>query len=73
MDDSVYETCSNNGVLAPLVGIFGSMQALETLKILLQIGDSLTGRLLLLDALTMQWRNLKLSPDPACQVCAKNG
>lgn len=73
MDDSVYETCSNNGVIAPLVGVLGSMQALETLKILLKLGEVLSGRLLLFDALTMQWRNLKLSRDPACPVCSADG
>ncbi len=63
-------TCSENGVLAPVVGIIGCVQATETLKVLLGIGETLGGRLLLLDALTMEWRTLKLRPDPACPVCS---
>ncbi len=64
-------TCSESGVLSPLVGIIGSMQALEALKVLANIGTSLTGRLLLLDAKHMEWRSLKLKPDPACPVCSQ--
>jgi len=63
------ETCSANGVLAPLVGIIGSIQATEAIKVLTEIGTSLNGRLLILDALHMEWRSLKLKPDPECQVC----
>lgn len=64
-------TCSESGVLSPLVGIIGSMQALEALKVLANIGTSLTGRLLLLDAKHMEWRSLKLKPDPTCPVCSQ--
>ena len=63
------ETCSENGVLAPLVGIIGSVQAMEAIKVLLDLGETLDGRLLLLDAMTMEWRNLKLRKDPDCPVC----
>ncbi|MBT3144808.1 molybdopterin-synthase adenylyltransferase MoeB [Neptunomonas phycophila] len=62
-------TCSEAGVLSPLVGIIGSMQALEALKVLASIGTPLIGRLLLLDAKHMEWRSLKLSPDPECPTC----
>jgi len=62
--------CADNGVFAPLVGMIGTCQAAEALKILMGIGDSLQGRLLLLDALSMEWRTIKLSKDPACTVCA---
>jgi len=62
--------CATNGVFAPLVGMIGTCQAAEALKILMAIGDSLQGRLLLLDALSMEWRTIKLSKDPACTVCA---
>ncbi len=65
------ETCSANGVLAPLVGIIGSIQATEAIKLLTGAGRSLEGRLLLLDALQMEWRTLKLKPDPACPVCGQ--
>jgi molybdopterin/thiamine biosynthesis adenylyltransferase len=67
------ETCARNGVLAPLVGIIGSIQAAEAIKLLAGFGDPLCGRLLLLDALTMEWRSLRLPADPACPVCAKAG
>lgn len=62
--------CATNGVFAPLVGMIGTTQAAEALKILMGIGDSLQGRLLLLDALSMEWRTIKLGKDPACAVCA---
>ncbi len=60
------QTCSENGVLAPVVGIIGTIQATEVLKVLLGIGDTLDGRLLLLDALSMEWRSMKLRKDGAC-------
>lgn len=64
------ESCTETGVLAPLVGIIGSIQALETIKILLHLGETLTGKLLLLDAKTMEWRSIKLKKDPDCPVCS---
>ena len=63
------ENCSRIGVLAPVVGVIGSMQALETIKIILGIGDSLAGRLLLFDGKRGEWQTLKLPRDPACPVC----
>ncbi|MEN8170562.1 MAG: molybdopterin-synthase adenylyltransferase MoeB [Pseudomonadota bacterium] len=60
------QTCSENGVLAPVVGIIGTIQATEVLKVLMGIGDTLDGRLLLLDALSMEWRSMTLRKDPAC-------
>ena len=62
-------SCSQNGVMAPLVGIIGSVQAMETIKLITGIGNSLVGRLLLLDAATMQWREMKLPRDPSCPAC----
>ncbi len=62
--------CATNGVFAPLVGIIGATQAAEALKLIMNIGESLQGRLLLLDALSMEWRAIKLSKDPACIVCS---
>ena len=61
--------CATNGVFAPLVGMIGTTQAAEALKLMMNIGESLQGRLLLLDALSMEWRTIKLSRDPACAVC----
>ncbi len=65
------EACAEFGVLAPAAGIIGSIQAVETLKLLLGIGEPLTGRLLLLDVLSMEWREVKLRKDPHCPVCGK--
>lgn len=62
--------CANNGVFAPLVGMIGTAQAAEALKLILNIGESLQGRLMLLDALSMQWREIKLKKDAYCSVCA---
>lgn len=65
----VEETCTANGVIAPLLGMVGSVQAMEAMKIIIGIGTSLKGRLLLLDALTMEWHSARLPKDPACPVC----
>jgi adenylyltransferase/sulfurtransferase len=62
--------CAVMGVFAPLVGIVGATQAAEALKLVARVGDSLAGRLLLLDALEMRWREVKVARDPACPVCA---
>ncbi|WP_372831689.1 molybdopterin-synthase adenylyltransferase MoeB [Pontibacterium sp.] len=64
-------TCSESGVLAPLVGIVGSVQAMEALKVLAGIGEPLVGKLLLLDGRTMEWRSLKLRKDKACPICSQ--
>lgn len=63
--------CAVMGVFAPLVGIIGSMQAAEALKVLAGVGEPLVGRLQLLDARTMQWRSIRIAKDPACGVCSK--
>ncbi|MFB0962208.1 MAG: ThiF family adenylyltransferase, partial [Pseudomonas sp.] len=62
-------TCSEAGVLGPLVGLIGSLQALEVLKIIAGFGEPLIGRLLLVDALSSRFRELKLRRDPQCKVC----
>lgn len=62
-------SCAEAGVLGVLPGVVGCLQATETLKLLLGIGTSLGGRLLLFDALTMQFQELRLRKDPACPVC----
>jgi len=61
--------CSDNGILAPVVGILGSMQALEAIKLICIIGETLKNRLLIFDALALQWRSMKLNKDPNCPVC----
>ena len=62
-------TCSEAGVVGPLVGLVGSLQALEALKLLAGFGEPLVGRLLLIDALTTRFRELRVKRDPACAVC----
>lgn len=61
--------CAVMGVFAPLTGIIGTMQAAEALKLIVGCGEPTIGRLLLLDALTMEWRSVRFSKDPACPVC----
>ena len=61
--------CATMGVFAPLVGIMGSVQAAEALKLLAGVGQPLTGRLLMLDARSMAWSEIKMPRNPACIVC----
>ena len=63
--------CSSMGVFAPLVGVIGAMQAAEALKLLMGIGNSLAGRLLLLDGLNMEWTRIGIARNDACPVCAR--
>jgi adenylyltransferase/sulfurtransferase len=65
------ESCEDAGVLGPLVGVIGSLQALETIKLLLGLGGTLDGRLLLFDATRAAFRELKLKRDPDCPTCSK--
>jgi len=67
--DSDDPGCAIMGVFSPLTGIIGCIQAAETIKILLEVGETLNGRLLLLDGLTMRWRSFKLGKDPLCPAC----
>ena len=64
--------CATMGVFAPLVGIIGSMQAAEALKLLAKLGGSLNGRLLMLDGRNMTWSELRIPRDSACQVCGSH-
>ena len=72
-DDVEEVRCAVMGVFAPLTGIIGTMQAAEALKLLAGIGESLTGRLLLLDTLDMEWRSVRFKKDAGCAVCGPNG
>jgi molybdopterin/thiamine biosynthesis adenylyltransferase/rhodanese-related sulfurtransferase/molybdopterin converting factor small subunit len=65
-------SCAEGGVLGVLPGVVGALQALEAIKLVLGIGEPLVGRLLLLDALALRWRELKLHKDPACPVCGEH-
>jgi bacteriocin biosynthesis cyclodehydratase domain-containing protein len=69
-DQALEETrCATMGVFAPLVGIIGSLQAAEALKLLSGVGKALRGRLLMLDVLRMEWNEIRLPRNPACPVC----
>lgn len=69
-DDADEVSCATTGVLGPLVGIIGSTQAAEAIKLITGMGQSLVGRLLCLDALSMQWSSIGLARDPDCPVCS---
>jgi molybdopterin-synthase adenylyltransferase len=68
--DITDETCTANGVISPLLGIVGSIQAIETMKLIMEIGQTLIGRLILFDAMTMEWHQARLAKDPECPVCS---
>lgn len=63
------ETCAQTGVLSPVVGMIGTVQAAEAIKVLAGFGKTLEGRLLLLDGLSMEWREIQLRKSPNCPVC----
>lgn len=65
-------TCSENGILAPVVGMIGCGMAIETIKLLCRLGKPASHRLLMLDALDMQWREMRYAKDPSCPVCSAN-
>ena len=69
-EDAEEMRCAVTGVFAPLTGIIGATQAAEALKLISGAGQSLAGRLLLLDALNMEWRSVRYGKDPHCAVCA---
>lgn len=64
-------SCVEAGVMAPLVGTIGSLQAMEAIKLLADFGEAKTGRLLMFDAMTLQFREMKLPKNPHCEVCGK--
>ena len=66
-------TCSEGGVLGALAGVMGTLQAVEVIKELLEIGDSLSGRLLIYDGLSSRFRSIRVRPDPECQLCSAGG
>ena len=68
-DGEELQNCATNGVIAPITGIVGSIQALEALKLIMAIGKPLIGRLLLLDGLTMEWNTMKLIKNLKCPTC----
>ena len=65
------QNCATNGVIAPITGIVGSLQALEAMKLIIETGETLTGRLLLIDGLTMDIKTMRFRKNPACPSCGK--
>jgi len=70
-DGEELQNCARNGVIAPITGIVGSIQALEAMKIIMEIGETLTGRLLLLDGLSMEWQTMRLRKNLHCPTCGE--
>lgn len=70
--DELTESCSQTGVVSPITGIVGSIQALEAIKLITQIGTILMGRVLLLDGLKMEWNTMRLPRNPACPTCSQS-
>ncbi len=65
------QNCSRNGVISPITGIIGCIQALEAIKLICAIGQPLVGRLLLLDGLSMEWNSMRFKKNPSCPSCGK--
>ncbi|MBC8493325.1 MAG: molybdopterin-synthase adenylyltransferase MoeB [Candidatus Thioglobus sp.] len=63
------ENCVENGILAPVAGLMGSLQALQAVKTIMNLGEQLTGQLLMIDALDLSFRSVKISKDAACPIC----
>jgi len=63
--------CSTMGVFAPLTGVIGAMQAMEAIKLIAGVGDSLSGRMQVFDAKGAEWRTVRVKKDPACGVCSR--
>ncbi len=68
-NEKLVETCTDTGILAPMVGIIGSLQALEAMKIIIGIGNNLIGQLLLIDGITMDFQTIKVKKNPKCPTC----
>jgi adenylyltransferase/sulfurtransferase len=68
-DGEELQNCATNGVIAPITGMVGSVQALEAMKLIMGIGETLTGRLLLIDGLTMEINTMRLRKNPKCPTC----
>ncbi|PSW06100.1 molybdopterin-synthase adenylyltransferase MoeB [Photobacterium lipolyticum] len=63
-------SCVEAGIMSPVVGIVGAVQAMEAIKVVANMGDPLTGKILMLDAMSMSWREMKLTKQPTCSVCS---
>jgi adenylyltransferase/sulfurtransferase len=63
------ENCVENGILAPVAGVMGSLQALQAIKVVLNLGEQLVGKLMMIDALDLTFRSIKINKDSACRIC----
>ena len=63
------ENCVENGILAPVAGVIGSLQALQAIKVVLNLGEQLVGKLMMIDALDLTFRSIKINKDSACRIC----
>ncbi len=70
VDSALEESCSETGVLGSVTGLIGSIQATEVLKLIANVGQTLSNRLLLIDALNMEWHSVKIKKDPKCAACS---
>ena len=64
------ESCAETGILGSVTGLIGSIQATEVIKLLVNVGRTLSNRLLLIDALNMEWNSVKIKKDPKCVTCS---
>ena len=71
-DGNGRESCVENGVLAPVAGLVGTIQALQAIKVLLALGEQLCGELLLIDGLDLSFRKVKIVKEPECPICGLN-
>lgn len=62
-------SCAESGILGPVVGTIGTMQALEAIKLITGFGNTLNGRLMIFDAMATEWQTMQIRPDPLCPVC----
>ncbi len=63
-------SCVEAGIMSPVVGIVGAVQAMEAIKVVANMGQPLSGKVLMLDAMSMSWREMKLGKQPTCSVCS---
>lgn len=64
------ENCTNNGILSPVSGLIGTLQALQVIKVILNLGEQLVGKLMIVDALALDFRTIKLNKDKFCSICS---
>jgi len=69
--EELEESCSQTGVLGSVTGLVGCLQAMEVIKLLVNIGEILSNKLMLIDALNLEWHTVKINQDPKCVTCAK--